>query len=564
MAQGIAVEEGAKRAEIFRRNMRSLLESRWMSQREAADEMGVGYKWMRRACHRGLKRTDSRTIDDLQKVADFFGIEVDDLWDEKLQQRPSRNEAEAAATHAVDVAAIKRSPSRSAKLRPTDSAATQIQYEPVLQLPSLCPEDFEALRDNIAVNGVLVPIVVDSDGPLRKIIDGNYRKRIADEFGYECPEVVHSGLDEDERRTLARALNLARRHLNREQKRELIADQLCESPDRSNRWVAKQLGVHHATVANVRSLLESSGHIEECAERLGGDGKVQPARKTIRPVLRTPDELQARIDATTLIHGDCREELPKLASSSVDAVITDPIYPEIDREYGRITEAEWHDLMKIVVTECRRILKPTGSAVFILQPNYEQVGQMRLWLWEFLVWAGKEWNLVQDVYSWTQDAMPLTGTNRKQGLMRQSVKMCIWLGPKDCYRNQDAVLNTPSQRTTDRSSSDERLVLGRNEKNCRIGKLAGAAAERGGTTPFNMMAISNGGQARSDHPATTPQQLVDWWCRYILPENGVLLDCFAGSGGTLSCGLDQGASKVIGIEKEERYVGMAWKRIREG
>lgn len=563
MTQGIATGDQTERAEIFRSNMRSLLESRWLSQREAADEMGVGYKWMRRACHRGLKRTDSRTIDNLQKVADFFGIEVDDLWDEKLQQRPSRSAAEAVATDAVDGAAIKRSPSRSAKLRQTDSAATQIQYEPVLLLPSLCPEDFTALRDNIAVNGVLVPIVVDSDGPMRRIIDGNYRKQIADEFGYDCPEIVQPDLDEDEKRTLARALNLARRHLSREQKRELIADQLCESPERSNRWVAKQLGVHHATVASVRVVLEANGQIEATAERLGNDGKVQAARKNNRPVLRTTEEQQARIKATTLIHGDCREELSKLLSNSVDAVITDPIYPEIDREYGKVSEAEWHDLMRHVVSECRRILRPSGSAVFILQPNYEHVGQMRLWLWEFLVWAGREWNLVQDVYSWTQDALPLTGTSRKQGLMRQSVKTCLWLGPKDCFRNQVAVLNTPSQRTSDRSVSDQRFLLGRNEKNCKVGKMAGAAAERGGTTPFNLMPISNGGQPRGDHPATTPQQLADFWCRYILPENGVLLDCFAGSGGILSAGLDHGASQVIGIEKEERYVQMASRTVRQ-
>jgi hypothetical protein len=41
--------------------------------------------------------------------------------------------------------------------------------------------------------------------------------------------------------------------------------------------------------------------------------------------------------------------------------------------------------MKEVATECRRVLKPKGSAVFILQPNYEAVGRMRLWLWEFVL-----------------------------------------------------------------------------------------------------------------------------------------------------------------------------------
>src|SRR5439155_25467162 len=118
-------------------------------------------------------------------------------------------------------------------------------YEPVLKLPPLHYEDFVGLRDSISVNGVLVPILVDSDGSRRKIIDGNYRKQIAEELGYDCPEIVHPNLEEDEKRTLSRALNLARRQLTQEQKRELIADQLEETPQKSNRWVAKQLGVHH-------------------------------------------------------------------------------------------------------------------------------------------------------------------------------------------------------------------------------------------------------------------------------------------------------------------------------
>src|SRR5947209_19443239 len=87
------------------------------------------------------------------------------------------------------------------------------RYEPVLDLPPLPPEHYAALRDHIALNGVLVPILVDGAGPVRRIIDGNIRKRIADELGYDCPEVVKEGLTGPEKRTLARALNLARRQL---------------------------------------------------------------------------------------------------------------------------------------------------------------------------------------------------------------------------------------------------------------------------------------------------------------------------------------------------------------
>lgn len=427
-------------------------------------------------------------------------------------------------------------------------------YKAILDLPPLSQDEREALRANIALNGVLVPILVDGHGPVRGVIDGNYRKAIADELGYECPEIVHAGLSADEKRAMARALNLARRHLTTQQKRMVIGDQLRETSSRSNRWIAKNLGVHHATVASVRVELETTGQIIQCDRLAGVDGRTQPARRAWANVPRSPEEQKARTKATTLIHGDCRIVLPTLPAGIVDLLLTDPIYPEVSREYGRISEANWHDLMRGVVKEARRIVKPQGSAVFILQPNYEHVGQMRLWLWEFVAWAGREWNLVQDVFSWTTDAMPLAGTSRRQGLLRQSVKMCVWLGDPNCYRNQKAVLQTPSSRTSDRHTSDLVIRRGKADKRYRSGTVARTAAERGGTTPFNLLPISNGGYARGKHPATTASPLASWWCRYLLPTDGVLLDPFAGSGTILSAALDAGASKVIGIEREGKYL----------
>lgn len=434
-------------------------------------------------------------------------------------------------------------------------------YQPVLKLPALSYEEFTALKDSIALHGVMVPIVVDSVGPRRKIIDGNYRKQIAAELEYDCPEIVQPNLDDDEKRTLARCLNLARRQLSQEQRRELIADQLEESPGRSNRWIAKQLGVHHATVGAVRGELEATGQICQLDRTTGLDGKVRPTTRAI--VLRSERELQARITSTTLIQGDCRKELKKIVTASIDAIITDPIYPCVNREYGKISEADWHELMRTAVKECRRVLKPKGSAVFVLGPNSEKVGKMRLWLWEFMAWAGREWNLVQDCYWWAIDVLPLGGISRKQGLMRPSVKTCVWLGSPDCFRNQDNVLWSPSQVNSARHRSDIALRIGPSGRPYRNSTLAKAADERGGTTPFNCLPIPVSGLSGSghNHPAATPYNVAAWWCRYILPEGGVLLDPFCGSGTMLLAGLDHGASKVIGIEKEAKYLKTAKKRI---
>ena len=286
----------------------------------------------------------------------------------------------------------------------------------------------------------------------------------------------------------------------------------------------------------------------------------------VRAVPRTTTERKQRINAATLLQGDCRLKLKEIPSKSVDCVITDPIYPEVKREYGRITEADWHSLMQAAVVECRRILKPKGSAVFVFQPNYEKIGHMRPWPWEFVAWAAKEWNLVQDVYWWSIDALPLAGTDRKYGLLRQSVKMCVWLGSPDCYRNQDAVLWTPSQAMSTKHRADHALRTGPSGRTYRNSTIARAADERGGTTPFNLLPISNGAQpgGSEHHPAATPYDVAAWWCRYILPPGGVLLDPFCGSGTMLMAGLDHGASKVIGIDKEKRYLAIARRRITKG
>jgi DNA modification methylase len=90
--------------------------------------------------------------------------------------------------------------------------------------------------------------------------------------------------------------------------------------------------------------------------------------------------------------------------------------------------------------------------------------------------------------------------------------------------------------------------------------------ERGGSTPFNLLPIATGGTSADDnsHPAKTPYDLAAWWCKYLLPQGGVLLDCFAGSGTMLAAGLDFGASRVIGIEQQKKYIKIAEKRIAEG
>jgi DNA modification methylase len=252
-----------------------------------------------------------------------------------------------------------------------------------------------------------------------------------------------------------------------------------------------------------------------------------------------------------LILGRCEEVLPTLADASVDVVLTDPPYPMIKRSYGYWTEAEWFEMMRVVVPECMRVLKPTGSAVFILQPNSERVGRMRTWLWEFILWVGKEWGIVQDAWWWNTAA--ITEGHSIQGrLMRPSIKACIWIGANDCFRDQEIVLWTASQATVAKLNSERFSNIKHPSGHHRnSASLKDALDRRGGVCPFNVLPVANTDSQTSagaeGHGAGTPLKLADWWLRYLCPPGGICLDPFSGTATMGLAAVKQGKG-YIGIE----------------
>lgn len=268
----------------------------------------------------------------------------------------------------------------------------------------------------------------------------------------------------------------------------------------------------------------------------------------------------------TLHEGDCREILPAIPDGSVDAVVTDPPYAEIDRPYGRLTEPAWHELMDFVVGQAMRVLKPRGSAVYIVQPNFERLGRMRPWVFEFMAKAARDWGMVQDVYWWNVTSPPTSACHRTRGLMRPSIKPCVWIGAEDCYRFQDEVLIAPSVATLNADRSDRVLHRLPSGQTVRKGRMAAVADERGGCTPFNVIPIANadshGSAGAEGHGAGTPADLCSWWVRYICPPGGVVLDPFAG---TSTVGIEalRSGRQFIGIEKMPDYCAASRRRLED-
>jgi ParB-like chromosome segregation protein Spo0J len=116
-------------------------------------------------------------------------------------------------------------------------------------LPDLDPGEYAALKADIAMRGVQVPIEFDQH---RGVVEGHHRLRAHEELRAEgvnlpdYPRVVRSFDTNEEMVEHALALNLLRRHLSAEARRDVEAT--LRSWDWSNRKIAEMLGTSEITV----------------------------------------------------------------------------------------------------------------------------------------------------------------------------------------------------------------------------------------------------------------------------------------------------------------------------
>ncbi len=162
-------------------------------------------------------------------------------------------------------------------------------------LPDLAPDEYAALKADIAKRGVQVPVEYDEKGA---ILDGHHRVRACTELGiFDWPRVTRSGMTEQQKRAHVISLNLARRHLN-ESQRAMVAAKLANMPKGANQYDSKMdaqicapvmsqndaaelLNVSRRAVQTARVVLEeASPEIVEKVER--GELAVSRAAKEVR------------------------------------------------------------------------------------------------------------------------------------------------------------------------------------------------------------------------------------------------------------------------------------------
>lgn len=202
---------------------------------------------------------------------------------------------------------------------------------PYQTMPPLSAEEREQLEASILAHGIQVPVLLDEAGfP----IDGHNRIELAEKHGLECPTVVRSGLSESEKIALSISLNIDRRQLTREQRREVIAASIKSHPELTDREHARRTGASPTTVGTVRSKLEDSGEVSKLDTRTDPRGYEQPAAK---PAVQRITETQTIQHVTEVPVAP--PERPEPAPVFVGEAATEQNAIQGARDIGRALEA---------------------------------------------------------------------------------------------------------------------------------------------------------------------------------------------------------------------------------
>jgi len=175
---------------------------------------------------------------------------------------------------------------------------------PYQLLDPLRPEEYEALKGDIAARGVLVPVEKDEVG---NILDGHNRVQIAAELRIDYPQVVRSFDSEPEKVEHVLKLNLLRRHLG------------PIGWARAFERLAELRGIRLSQGAR-----NTSATVAEVAAELGVPERTARRRVALARELASHPDLADQVDAGAISPSDARREIRHARITARDAALGPP------------------------------------------------------------------------------------------------------------------------------------------------------------------------------------------------------------------------------------------------
>jgi DNA modification methylase len=275
---------------------------------------------------------------------------------------------------------------------------------------------------------------------------------------------------------------------------------------------------------------------------------------------------------TNTVHiGDAREELARMADSSVHCCVTSPPYYKL-RDYGHAGQigqesspAEYVARLRGVFAEVRRVLKPTGSLWITIGDSFVEKNLLLVPARLALALQDDGWTLRSSVIWHKPNMLPAGVRDRFMcdfEHMFQLVK-----NPADYYFDREGV----REPWTSGRRGDLKRIAGKHQGyNAKHSTKKTAAGLRGqpvgdpskGRLRRSVWTIS-APRYSGAHFATMPSELARLCITAGCPPGGVVLDPFAGSGTVLQVARERGRG-FVGIELNPDYEKLIKQRLNEG
>ena len=287
-----------------------------------------------------------------------------------------------------------------------------------------------------------------------------------------------------------------------------------------------------------------------------------------------PGSVNSDLWRDQILCGDAYEQLRQLPDDLVDTIVTSPPYYR-QRDYqspqqiGQEASLETYlDRLVAVFSECRRVLKPTGSLWLVLGDKYVNGRQLGLPWRVALALQEQEWILRSDIIWHKPNAMPSSVKTRPTTdheyvfFMTRQQK---YYYDADAIREPHVTFSKESRMRGGRGHFFQRGSTPEEGKNHGDSNLHDGRWDQAfhpqGRNKRTVWSISLS-KFREAHFAVFPESLVETCLKASCPPAGLVLDPFLGSG-TVALVARRLKRHYLGIDCMPDYCEMAQRRIDE-
>lgn len=275
----------------------------------------------------------------------------------------------------------------------------------------------------------------------------------------------------------------------------------------------------------------------------------------------TPFSLPSALE-DGVVHGDAVSVLPTMEPKSVDLFFMSPPYAD-QRAYSRIHPDRYVDWFLPIARSMFDATAETGSMVINIKNRVAGGGALRgqrhPYVYELvLALQHMGWRWIE-TYIWAKpNAIPGKFGPRTKDAFEYVYHFAR--GPKPHF--DLGAVRVPYKSDAAEIARRSRDTNGRRSTEAGFGRDRARTFTHGGADPGNVVSVSQTYNQFKGvaHTAAMPEGLAEFFVRCMSPQDGLVVDPFAGSGTTVTVARRLGR-RSFGIEMHEEYADQARARI---